>query len=56
MSDAEKVRNALGDNPEAQDALERILGRRDAYVRQVQAERDEARRERDELRKQLERS
>jgi len=50
MSDAETVRNALGDNAEAQEALGRILGRRDAYVRQLQAERDEARRERDELR------
>jgi hypothetical protein len=50
MSDAETVRNAIGDDAEAQQALERILGRRDAYVREVQAERDEARRERDELR------
>ena len=50
MSDAETVRNAIGDDAEAQQALERILGRRDAYVREVRAERDEARRERDELR------
>lgn len=50
MSDAETVRKAIGDDAEAQGALERILARRDAYVREVQAERDEARRERDELR------
>jgi hypothetical protein len=53
MSDADTVRNALGDNVEAQEALGRILGRRDAYVRQIQAERDEARRERDELREAI---
>jgi len=38
MADAETVRNAIGDNVEARAALDRILGRRDAYVRQVQAE------------------
>jgi hypothetical protein len=37
MSDAETVRNAIGDDAEAKEALERILGRRDAYVQQVQA-------------------
>jgi hypothetical protein len=52
MSDAETVRNAIGEDSEAQRALERILGRQDAYVRQVQAERDEARRERDEARRE----
>jgi hypothetical protein len=55
MPDAETVRKAIGDDAEAQAALDRILGRRDAYVRQVQAERDEARRERDELREPAER-
>jgi hypothetical protein len=54
MADAETVRNAIGDNAEARAALDRILSRRDAYVRQVQAERDEARRERDELREAAE--